>query len=156
MHAHGAIVDLAPVAIVLPTRPHRFAAAFGNAGLVHAPDGLGMCVLASHDLLAAISQFLFIPLDRFQETLQGAGTSPELQGDGLGRLTMQGGKLPLDINLQQRSRLKTAKTIGKQSQKRSQLPSQPGNLLKCHPDGPPWSLSDSVVKRGGSSFSALH
>jgi len=88
-----------------------------------------MRVLASHDLLAAVSQFLFIPLDRFQEALQRARRSPELQRDGLGRLAMHMGELSLDIDLQQRSGLAAAKTIGEQGQKRSQLPSQPGNLF---------------------------
>lgn len=129
MHSHDAVIDLAAVAVVLPTRAHGFAATFAGAGLVHAADGLGMRVLASHDLLAAVSQFLFIPLDRFQEALHRAGRFPEQQGDGLSRLAMHVGQLSLDIDLQQRLRFAAAKTIGEQGQKRSQLPSQLGNLF---------------------------
>jgi hypothetical protein len=73
MYSHGAVVDLAAVAVVLPRGTHGFAAALGDAGLVHVANGLGMRVVASHDLLTAISQFIFIPLDRFEETLQSAG-----------------------------------------------------------------------------------
>ena len=129
MHSHSAIIDLAAVPVVLPSCAHRFAATLGGAGFVHAPNGVGMRVLASHDLLAAVSQFLFIPLDRFQKALQRAGRFPKLQGDGLGRLAMHVGELSLDIDSQQRSGLAAAKTIGEQGQKRSQLPSQLGNLL---------------------------
>lgn len=129
MHSHDAIVDLAAVAVVLPPRADRLAAALANARLVHAPKGLGMRVIASHDLLATVSQFLFIPLDRFQKALQRARRFAELQGDRLGRLAMHVGELTLNVNLQQGPRVAAAETIGEQRQKRSQLPSQPGNLL---------------------------
>jgi hypothetical protein len=129
MYSHDAIVDLAAVAVVLPPRADGLAAALGDAGLVHAPNGLGMRMLASHDLLAAVSQLLFIPLDRFQEALQRARRFPELQGDCFGCLAMHVGELSLDINLQQCPPVTAAETIGEQSQKRIQLPSQPDNLL---------------------------
>ena len=129
MHSHDAVVDLAAVAVVLPPRADRLAAALANARLVHAPNGLAMGVVASHDLLAAVSQFLFIPLDRFQKALQRARRFAELQGDRLGRLAMHIGELALDINLQQSPRVAATETIGEQREKRSQLPSQPGNLL---------------------------
>lgn len=129
MHSHSAIVDLAAVPVVLPSSPHCFAATLGDARFVHAPDGVGMRVLASHDLLAAVAKSRLIPLDRFQKALQRAGCFPKLQGDGLGRLAMHVGELALDIDLQQRPGLDASKTIGEQGQKRSQLPSQPGNLL---------------------------
>lgn len=63
MHSHSAIVDLAAVAVVLARGADGFAAALGGAGLVHAANGLGMRVVSSHNLLTAISKFLFIPLD---------------------------------------------------------------------------------------------
>jgi len=129
VHAHDAIVNLAAAAVVLSPRADGFAAALRDARLIDAPNRLGMRVLASHDLLTAIAQLLFIPLDRFQEALQGASRLPEPQGDRLGRLTMYAGELSLHINLQQGPRVAAAETIGEQGQKRSQLPSQPGNLL---------------------------
>lgn len=129
MHSHDAIVDLAAVAIVLSRGAHGFAATLADAGLVHAADGLGMRVVSDHQLLAAVSQFFFIPLDRFEEALQRAGRRPELQGDGLGILAVQAGELPFDINLQQPPRVTPAKTIGEQREKRSQLPSECGDLL---------------------------
>jgi hypothetical protein len=129
MHSHDAIVDLAAAAVVLPPRTDGFAAALRDAGLVHAANGVGMRVVASHDLLAAVPQLLFIPLDRFQEALQRARRFAELQGDRLSRLATHVGELSLDIDLQQYPRVAAAKTIREQRQKRNQLPSQLGNLL---------------------------
>jgi hypothetical protein len=63
MHSHHAIVDLTPIAVVLPTNADRLPAALGRARLVHAADRLGMGVLVGHNLLAAVSEFFFIPLD---------------------------------------------------------------------------------------------
>lgn len=99
MHSHHAIVDFAAVAVVLPPHADGLNAAFGDARLVHTPNRLGMRVVASYDLLAEVSQLLFIPPDRFQEALQRAGRFPELQGDRLGRLAMHVGELSLDIDL---------------------------------------------------------
>lgn len=129
MHSHSAIVDLTAVAVVLPRSAHGFAAALADAGLVHAANGLGMRVVSSHHLLTAIAQFLFIPLDRFEEALQSAGRGPKLEGDRLGILAEQVGELSFDISLQQPPPLATAKTIGEQREKRSQLPSKPGDLF---------------------------
>lgn len=93
MHSHHAVVDLAAVAVVLPPRADRVGAALADAGLVNAPNGFRMRVVASHDLLAAVSQFLFMPLDRFQKALQRARRFAEPQGDRLGRLAMHVGEL---------------------------------------------------------------
>jgi len=69
MNRHHAVVDLAPVAIPLPTDPHRLFATLGCSRLVHATDGLGVGMLCGNDLLAPISEFLFIPLNRFEKAL---------------------------------------------------------------------------------------
>ncbi len=69
MNAHNTVVDLPTVAIPLATGAHRLVAALGRARLVNATDGLPMGMVLGHDLLAAISQLLFIPLDRFEKTL---------------------------------------------------------------------------------------
>ena len=69
MNAHHAVVDLAAVAVVLPARAHRLLAALGRARLVDAADGLGMGLLLGDDLLAAVAEFFFIPLDRFEKAL---------------------------------------------------------------------------------------
>jgi hypothetical protein len=70
MHGHRAVVDLAPIAVPLPTCSHRLVAALGRSGLVHATDRVRVGVLRGNDLLAPISEFLFMPLDRFQKALQ--------------------------------------------------------------------------------------
>ena len=69
MNAHDAVVDLPPVAIPLTTDTHRIFAALGRAGLVHTTNGFGMSMVFRDDLLAAVSELLFIPLDRFEKTL---------------------------------------------------------------------------------------
>ena len=69
MDAHNTIVDLPTVAIPLATGAHRLIAALGRAGLVNATDGIGVGMVFGDDLLAAVSEFLFIPLDQFEKTL---------------------------------------------------------------------------------------
>jgi len=69
MNAHHAVVDLAAVAVVLSAHAHRMSAALGRARLVDAADRCGMGVLPGDDLLAAVAEFFFIPLDRFEKAL---------------------------------------------------------------------------------------
>ena len=69
MHNDHAVVDLAAVAAPLPLYAHRIASALGHSRLVHRANRLWMGVVGSHDLLAAITEFFFIPLDRFQKSL---------------------------------------------------------------------------------------
>jgi hypothetical protein len=69
MHPHHAVVDFSPIAIVLPTDAHRLFAALGRSRLIHAADRLGRRMVPGDDLLAPVSEFLFIPLDRFKESL---------------------------------------------------------------------------------------
>lgn len=140
MDSHHTVVDLSPVAVVLTSGAHRLDAAFGRAGLVHATAGTRQPVLPGagslwvgmvlgDDLLAAISQLLFIPLDRFQKSLQRPRRRLKTQGDRLGRFAVQVRQLTLDINSQQIPGVAPAETVGEQRQKQSQLPSQRGNLL---------------------------
>ena len=69
MHSHHAIIHLSPIAVPLPRHAHRIVAALGDAGLVHHADRLRVTMILGHDLLATIVEFLFIPLDGFEETL---------------------------------------------------------------------------------------
>jgi hypothetical protein len=89
MNPNHAIVDLAPVAVPLPRNARGMLAAFCRAGFVHATDRFGMSVVLSNDLLAAISQFLFIPLYRLEESLYRSWWLIALQCNGLGRLAVQ-------------------------------------------------------------------
>ncbi len=129
MNTHHAIVDLASVAVVLPTHADGFFAALGRARFIHAADRFGMCMLAGDDLLAAVAKLFFIPLDRFEKTLQRPRRRVELQRDRFRRLAMHIRQLPLHINSQQPSSRATPKTIGEQRQKQSQLPSQCRDLF---------------------------
>jgi hypothetical protein len=69
MHADDAVVHLAATAEPLPPGPDRFDTALGRSRFIDAADGLGVGVLARHQLLAPVADTAFIPLDRFQETL---------------------------------------------------------------------------------------
>jgi len=89
MHSHHAVVDLPTVSVPLPTGTHSLIATLGRAGLVHAADGLNVSMLFRDELLASVSELLFIPLDRFKKALQRPRRGLELQSDGLGRLPMQ-------------------------------------------------------------------
>jgi hypothetical protein len=69
MHSHHAVIQLAPVAVPLPRDAHRVVAALGNPGLIHYADRVRVSVIFAHDLLAAVVELFFIPLDGFEETL---------------------------------------------------------------------------------------
>jgi len=69
MHSDHAGVNFAPLAIPLPGDTHGLVAAFADRRLVHHADRVGVSVVLGHDLLATVMELLFIPLDRFQETL---------------------------------------------------------------------------------------
>jgi hypothetical protein len=129
MNSHRTIVDLATVAVVLSANTHGLPTAFGRAGLVHAADRFGMGMVLRDDLLAAVSELLFIPLDQFEKTWQRPRCDFELQGNAFGRFAVQIRQLTFDINPQQIPRLASPKAIGEQREKQRQLPSQRGNLL---------------------------
>jgi hypothetical protein len=69
MHSHHAVVHLAPVAIPLPRDTHGIFPALGDRGLVHHADRVGVSVVFADDPLTTVVEFLFIPLDGFEETL---------------------------------------------------------------------------------------
>ncbi len=69
MNPHNTVLNLPTVSIPLPSGAHRFVAAFNRARFVHATDGLGVGVVFGNNLLAPISELLFIPLDRFEKPL---------------------------------------------------------------------------------------
>jgi len=69
MNGNRTVIDFTTVPIPLAIDAHRLLAALRRAGLVHATDGLGMGMVFGDNLLAPISEFLFIPLDRFKEAL---------------------------------------------------------------------------------------
>ncbi len=69
MNCDHTVVDLTPVAVPLTTGPNGLVAALGRARLVHATDRVEVGVLCGNDLLAPISELLFIPLNRFEKAL---------------------------------------------------------------------------------------
>ena len=69
MHADDAVVHLAAIPQPLPRGSDGMHAALGRARFVNAADGLLVSVLAGNQLLAVVPHTVFIPLDRFHETL---------------------------------------------------------------------------------------
>jgi hypothetical protein len=69
MNSHHTVLDLAHVAVPLAGGAHCVVATLGCAGFVNAADCLGVRMILGHDLLASISQLVFIPFDRFEESL---------------------------------------------------------------------------------------
>ena len=63
MNTHNTVVDFPTVPVPLPAGTHRIFATLGRARLIHATDRIWMGVIFGHDLLASISEFLFIPFD---------------------------------------------------------------------------------------------
>jgi len=129
MNGDRTVVDLPPVPIPLAIDAHRLWTALRRAGLVHATDGLVMGVVFRDDLLAAIPEFLFIPLDRFEKALQGPRRGLGLQGDRLDVFAPQIRQLSFDIDFQQPPGIPPSKTIGEQREKPRHLPPQRGDLL---------------------------
>jgi len=69
MHSHHAIIHLPPIAVPLSPDAHGIVAALGDGGFIHHADRLRVAMILCDDLLALIMEFLFIPLDGFEETL---------------------------------------------------------------------------------------
>lgn len=101
MHSHHAIIHLSSISVPLPPDADRIVAALGDSGLIHHADRFQMAMISGNDLLATIMEFLFIPLDGFEETLYCSGSFAELQGDALGGFSMQIRQLALNIDSQQ-------------------------------------------------------
>jgi hypothetical protein len=69
MHADHAVVHLAATTQPLPRGADGVLAALGRGRFVKAAEGFLMSVLAGNQLLAVVPYTVFIPLDRFHETL---------------------------------------------------------------------------------------
>ncbi len=64
-----AVLDLPPIAVVLAFDAGCMVTALGRSGLVDTADSHGTRVLGGDDMLALISQLLFIPNNGLQEPL---------------------------------------------------------------------------------------
>jgi hypothetical protein len=69
MHAHHALLHLAAAAAPLPLGACRMHTALNHGRLIDDADRLRIGMLTGHQLLATVTQTLFVPLDRFQEPL---------------------------------------------------------------------------------------
>lgn len=96
-----AVLDLASVAVVLTLDACRMFAAFGGAGFVNATDGVDVGVLGGDDVLAVVSQFLFVPGDRFEESLERTRSDALIDRNRFGVLPLNARQQPADIGSQQ-------------------------------------------------------
>jgi hypothetical protein len=69
MHADDAVFNLAAAPQPLPRSADGMHAALGCSRFVNAADGLLVNMLARDQLLTVVPHTVFIPLDRFHETL---------------------------------------------------------------------------------------
>jgi hypothetical protein len=63
MHTDDAVIDLAATTQPLPRGANGLIAALGRPRFIDAADGLGMAVVARHQLLALVANGPVIPLD---------------------------------------------------------------------------------------------
>jgi hypothetical protein len=63
MHADDAVLDLAATSQPLPRGTDGLVTTLGRARFIDAADGLGMVVVARHQLLALVTDAFLIPLD---------------------------------------------------------------------------------------------
>jgi len=80
-HDVDAVLDLAAVAVVLSLDACRVPSAFDSPGFVDAADGLRIGLLGGDKFLAAVAQTFFVPLDRFEESLERSRRYVLIQGN---------------------------------------------------------------------------
>jgi len=69
MHSYDAVLHFASTAAPLPLDAHRVRTAFGHGRLIDDANRFGIRVLVGYDLLAALAQTFFVPLDGFEKSL---------------------------------------------------------------------------------------
>ncbi len=127
-----AVLDLAAVAVVLPLHAGRVPAAFGRSRLIDHPQRFGVRMLGGYQLLAAIAEPLFVPPDRLEKSLQGAGRHPLSQRHRLDILALHVAQQPANVNRQQQPASRPAKAVGEQTQKLAQQFSKRCDILEQH------------------------
>lgn len=127
-----AVLDLAAVAVVLTLHAGGVPAAFGRSRLIDHPQRLGVRMLGGHQLLAAVTQPLFVPPDGFEKTLERAGRHALSQRERLDILALHIAEQPANVNRQQQPASGTAKAVGKQTQKLGQQFSKRCDILERH------------------------
>jgi len=88
MHTDDAVLDFAAIAVVLSLGSHRVVTTLGRTGLINATDRVGMSMFFGDDGLTSIAKFFFVPLNRFEKSLQRAWFRIEPQRDCFDAFTM--------------------------------------------------------------------
>jgi hypothetical protein len=89
-------------------------------------------MLGSHQLLAAVAELFFVPLDRFEKPLQCAGSHSLIQCHRFDILALNVAEKPANVNRQEQPASGPAKTVRKQTQKLGQQFSKRRDILKRH------------------------
>jgi hypothetical protein len=127
-----AVLDLAAVTVVLTLHAGRVPAAFGRSRLIDHAQRLRVGMLGGHQLLAAVAESLFVPADGFEKALQRADGDALGQRQRLDILTLDVAEQPAHVNGQEQPASRTAKAVGKQTQKLGQQFSERCDILKRH------------------------
>ena len=69
MNTDGTVFDFSAIAVVLPRNTDRVTTALVGPRFVDGPNGLRVSMIFGDDLLAAVAEQFFIPLDRLEESL---------------------------------------------------------------------------------------
>ena len=69
MNTDDTVFDFAAIAVVLAGNADRVTTALVGPRFVDGSNGFGVGVIPGNDLLAAVAEQFFIPLDRLEESL---------------------------------------------------------------------------------------
>ena len=121
VNSNSAIVFLACGSAMLALNTRRLGAFLGKARLVYNPDGTGVHMVVSHNLVNTISHGLVIPPVLSDELLQRAWIDARLVSHRFDTFARQIGQLPTDISASMFDRFPPPKAIREQLHVRRQL-----------------------------------
>lgn len=127
-----AVFDLAPISVVLAFDSSGVVATLDRASLIDASDRIGTGVLASNDRLTSITEFLFIPDDGFEKTLQGPRRNALQQGHRFGVLSLHAREQSSNINEQQSTAFGASEAVMKTGEKLTKQFTQLCDILDRH------------------------
>jgi hypothetical protein len=111
------LLNCAAIPFVLLLDSRCFGTAPGYSGFVNASNSFWMSMFCGDNLLASISQLLYIPDDTLQKSLERTWGNIAIQSDRFRVFALYAGEQPLNVNPQQFSTGRSSKTICKLSQK---------------------------------------
>ena len=104
--------------------------ALGGTRFVDDADCIGSLVLANHDSPTDSQDFVMIPANGFEKSLEGSGGDLLTQCDCLDVLALQVGKQAPDVGREQLLAFDAVKTTGKKSEKLGEQSSERCDILE--------------------------